>query len=222
MKKIFLIIITIFIFLLGFELSCIAKTPSPKNETQMIESLKEKIATKVAQLQKKELLFGTLEKKEKQSLSVIFEKEKFKVELDEILTKFYQIKNNSKKEISLEDLKIGDYLIITGPKIDNNFVANNIYVDTPYLIVSGKIIEVNKNDYSFRLLTSEKEEYIVDVETYTNQKIIDIKNFQTIAGGFSKIKEGDFAHVVAIFTNKEKRISALRILLLPQEYFLLP
>lgn len=203
-----------------------ASSPSADIGDETIKLLKEKIATKVAQLgeKNKQVVTGIIDKKEADIVEIKSEEKTFKVATDDLLTNIYSINNNSLGKITREDLKKDDFIIVVGPLIGNSINATNIYRDQPYIVGSGEIVEVNKKDYSLKVITQEKDEYLLDIETTTKQSILDIKTFNIEGSGFSKIKQGDTIHFVFKKPKEEKftRASALRTLIIPQEYFIKP
>lgn len=224
--------IAITIITLAFVTSCsfvIAQTNSPVSSPsstiidENVKALKDKIATKVAELQKqnKKVVAGLILKKEKDSMELKSEENIYKVAVDDTLTKIYSIVNNSQKEMKFEDLVKNDFVIVAGASVENSVNANYIYKDQLYIVGSGKITEVNKNDYSIKMITTEKDEYILDFESTTKQLILDIKTLNIDSAGFSKIREGDIIHFVFKKPVEEKltRAFALRTLIIPQEYF---
>lgn len=193
-----------------------------------IEEFKEKIASKVAQLNKEKFnkaISGLIKEIKKDSFILMrVGEEKFTVMIDEVITKIYQIKGNQVSEYKFSDLTINDFVIISGIMDGLTINANSIYKEEQFLVLKGKIIEVNKQEYALKILTDEKKNYILDIETYTNQNMLNIKTLEIEKIGFSKIKEGDTIHFV-IKKDKEgklNRFSARKILIIPQEYFLIP
>lgn len=198
-------------------------SPSEAISEETIKSLKDKIATKVAELRQKnkKIVSGVISKKEGNNIELKSEEKIYKVVTDELLTIYYLITNNSQREIKAQDLTKGDFIIAVGPLVEDSINANYIYKDQPYLVALGKVLEVNKENYYLKVETTGKDEYIVDIEVSTKQQILDIKTLTPVPSGFSKIKEGDFIHFSAKKpeTEKSSRISASRILIVPQEYF---
>lgn len=195
-------------------------TPDKKN----IEKLKEKIATKVAELREKnnKAISGFVIDTGDQGIKIKDEKEtEYEIKSDEILTKYYQISGTQLKEIKLSEIKKGFFVIATGVVNDNVINANIVYVDEMFLVKSGKITEVNKENYSLKVVTADKDVYILDIETTTKQQMINIKTLEFERTGFSKIKEGDTVHFVVKKTGEEKNntYKAVKILIIPQEYF---
>jgi hypothetical protein len=199
-------------------------SPSSTIINEEVKVLKDKIATKVAELQKqnKRVITGLIIKKYNNFIELKSESQTYKVTIDDILTKIYSVIDNTQKEIKFENLTNGDFVIVSGPLIENSINANYICKDQQYITASGKITEINKNDYSFKIINPEKDEFTLDIESYTKQQIMDIKTLKITPAGFSKIKEGDTIHFVAKKPSVEKfsRLSGIRTLIIPQEYFI--
>jgi hypothetical protein len=220
------ILLFLFLCLLIFTNNTLAQTATiSASQKKQIDEFKEKIATKVAQLQKKtnnKAIAGFVEEISGNKLRIkTADNDSFEINVDSLITKYYQIKGSQMLEINFSELKKNQYIIASG-LIDNNKVtANFIYLDEPFLVMSGKVTEVNKTEYYLKVLTNEKEVYLLDIETTTRQLILNIKTINLEKTGFSKIKEGDTIYFV-IKNSKEKkeRYSAEKILIIPQEYFI--
>lgn len=204
-----------------------AQVSSPSSiDEKEINTLKEKIATKVAELREKnnKAVGGTVTAV---SIGVLRIKESdennYEIKIDDALTKTYQIVNNQKKEIKIQDIKKGDYIIVTGDLNEKTITANFIYVDELYIVNSGSVSEVNKEDYYIKVLTADKETFTLDIETFTKQQMLNIKTLKPENVGFSKVKEGDTLHFVVKKTGNERevnRFAAQKIFIIPQEYFI--
>ncbi len=227
MKK-FTVLFFLLIILISFNTAVIAQgtsSASAVNETE-IQDFKDKIASKVAELQKKDQtsVAGYVVKNDKTQITIKSEDKKtYQIKIDNILTKVYQISGATKKEIQIEDLVKDDYLIVTGPISDTTVTANEIYVDEKYLAKVGRVTEVDKTNFNLKVMTPEKEEYSLDIESGTVQSILNIKTLIVEKSGFSKIKEGDMIHFVVKktqFEQKNNQFSAKKILTIPQEFFI--
>lgn len=200
--------------------------PTSSQEEKEIDKLKEKIATKVAELKKQnqQVFTGYITKITDIGFKIKTNDDKeYEIKIDSLLSKLYQIVGTTKEEIKQKDLKTDLYVIITGPLIDKTVNANYIYADEEYFVGVGKITQINKDDLSFQIITTEKETYTLDVEGTTKQQMLNIKTQEIEKSGFSKLKEGDSLHFVFKKTAKDKdksRFSAQRLFLLPQEYFI--
>jgi hypothetical protein len=229
-KKIFLpffALIVFFLFLFNLLIFASDKTgsDSAKKETQKeVEILKEKIASKVAELRRQnfQAFSGKMVEIKKGEIEIKdYNDEKRKVFTDDLLTKYYLIKDNQKKEINFSDLKKDDYIIVSGILTDKGIGANMIFVDEKYLVDFGKIVEKDKNEYWLKVVTLTNETISLDIEAFTKQWLLNIKSLELERTGFSKIKEGDMIHFVAKDKkNENNRLSAQKIVVIPQEYFL--
>lgn len=203
-------------------------SPTLRSERDEIKIFKEKIASKVAEIAKKdldEIISGFVESvnDKKIFLQIEKEREKYQLKIDDLLTKFYKISNSKINEINRSDIKKNDYLIGIGLKTDNLVLdTKEIYLDEKYLIKLGQIVEVDKDKYQLKIISLDKENFLLDIETDTKQLILTPKtlNFEKI--GFSKIKEGDTIHFVVKknqLKNENNQFSAIKIIIIPQEIF---
>lgn len=221
-----LIVISIFVFLSRF-VNVFGQTNASLSATEekQIQQLKEKIATKVAELREKnnKAISGSVSEIVSNTIKLKTDDDgEYLVKLDETLTKYYQIIGGQKKEIRGADIKKDSYVVVSGIINDKKIDANFIYIDQPYMVASGKIIEVNKSEFYLKVVTNDKDTLFLDIEDYTKRQIINIKTLSIEQTGFSKIKEGDAIHFVVKKTGNEKdnRYSAQKILIVPQEYFM--
>jgi len=219
MKKILLVLLIVSFIFCGKVLAQTA-TISPSDEKD-IKAFKDKIANVIKKNDK--ALSGLVTSNDGNTIKLksgdgtIYE-----IKLDSQLTKYFKISGASKKEIKVNDISKDDYIIITGVITDKSMTANSIFVDESYIVGSGKVTEVDKDNYSIKVINSAKEIYTLDVETYTKQFILNIKTLEIEKMGFSKIKEGDYAHFVVKkgLDVKDNKYSAEKILIIPQEYFM--
>jgi len=87
----------------------------------------------------------------------------------------------------------------------------------------GRVTEIDSVNYTLKLMTPEKENYNLDIESSTKQSILNIKTLDVEKSGFSKIKEGDMIHFVVkktAYEQKDNSYSAIKILTIPQEFFI--
>ncbi len=199
--------------------------PTESAEEEQIQTLKEKIATKVAELRKENLraISGRVTANEGNTIKITTEDNtQYTIKTDESLTHFFKIEGAGKTEIKQDTIKSGMYIIVDGVLSENTIEANSVYVDVLYLVRVGTIIEVNAADFTIRVVGTDKETYTLDIQTDTRQQLL---NTTTLLGeriGFSKIKENDIIHFVVEKTGTEKepnRYNAVKILVIPQEYF---
>lgn len=229
MKKVFLIVFFVLFFLttivFGQKEEKQGSTSAYKNVTEDVLNLKEKVASKVAELKKKDdqAYVGYLkEKKDDQLIIISQNKDRWQIKLDDVTTKYFKITGYSQKEIKREDLNIDDYLIVSGVLINNEVLANYVYLDQPYIVGQGRIIEVDKENYNLKIISSDKTVYNLSIETFTKQYLMNIKSLELEKIGFSKIINGDYLHFSAKIKGDEKEntFSPEKIIIIPQEYFL--
>lgn len=222
-------IVLFFVIVVAKSVASAESVATPSGTMQIdkqVQNLKDKIASKVEELRKKDqkALAGVIKSIEKDNTIKIVANDgrDLIVKYDNSLTKIFLVAGTTKKETQFSDLQMGDYIIVTGPIMDITISANYIYKDDQFVVQVGKVTEVNKTDYFIKVISSEKDTYTLDIETYTKLFLMDIKTLEMSKSGTSKIKEGDTVHFVVIRTEKEKELnrhSAERILVIPQEYF---
>ena len=147
----------------------------------------------------------------------------YSIKIDDTLTYLYNIVGSTKKEIKQNDIKEGDYVIVTGQMINDVVEANELYIDEQFIVKTGRVSELSKTDFYLKVITYDKDEYTLDIQNSTHQFMLNVKTKEIERIGFSKIKEGDSVHFVVSKTNsggsKEKnRYDAVRILVIPQEF----
>lgn len=191
-----------------------------------IQLLKDKIANTVSQIRKQnnKAISGFVINVDENGmkLSNNGSGEVSQVKFDNTLTKVFKVLGTTKKEIKINDIAKNDYTIVSGVVVDNIITANVVLIDENFLVDSGKITEINKDTYSIKVLTSDKNTYSLDIETSTKQYMVNIKTLLREAIGFNKLKEGDTVHFVVkkTFSDKNNNYSAVKILVIPQEYFI--
>jgi len=191
-----------------------------------VQVLKDKVAEKVEELkeQNKKAVSGIVQDVKEGVITILnAENTKVEVDIDETLTAFYDIVGTKINDSSSEDIVKGNYIFVTGPEIGETVTANEVYKDTQYIIMSGKITEVNQDDFMVKIVTIDKSDYELDVEKSTKLALLDIKTFETDKIGFSKLKEGDSVHAVVKGDPENPditRFNAIKLLIIPNEYFL--
>lgn len=226
------IALTIFILLIPFILlmplillPTLAQTPteSPaelsQSEKEKIDDLKERVATRVAQLRSQttyKALIGEVKSADKESLTL-----KTKLGEKKILTteetKIFKITGSRKSAINLANVKAGDRAAVVGSTDpEGTFVAKLIFTKAGSLNTSGVIEKIDRDNAIITVKNSQKgTTYLVDIETTTK-----IRAWKKDGGfeklGFSKVNVGDRVHIHGLpQVDEENRISAIRILVLP-------
>jgi len=230
MKKIILLLAISFI-LAGnkMQIFAVSSTPTPSpipspqptsasatviEKLKKIEVLKEKIATKVAELRENEkgAIFGAVKKIDKSNITIENTRGDQVVAYSED-TVVYSFKSGSRQEIKVSTLKEKDPVTIFGyyDQSKTNFSAKYIYLEDLPLHIRGKVSDIDKSN--FTITVKEKEgNVVVDVETSTKTSLYDRNKKAFIAAGFSKIKVGDTVHIIAIANPKmQDRVSAKKL-----------
>lgn len=193
-------------------------TPSatPDVKQKQIDDLKERLATKVAELKatQRRAIAGSVKSKSISTIMVETQTRDAKIELTDDIKVIQYLKGNRTK-LTLDDLEKGDNVVVFG-EYDTTLDlmrAKVIFIQSPSpLYVSGSVTEVNKNDFSLTLSTFAGRGVIVDIEKST-KTILWSRSAGLTKGGFSKINVGDTVHIVGTpLPKKENRVSAGRIL----------
>jgi hypothetical protein len=202
-------------------------TTTPSAEDKQIETIKKNIANTVQEIQKKghKAAAGYITSIKDTQVVIKDSLDKTtNVKLDPQLTQVFQISGSTKKDIKQSDLAKNMYIIVSGPLLDNTINANVVYVDEEYFVKSGKIVEVNTTDDSLKISTTERDTVTVDIDSRLKVQIMDSKTLElSTITSFTKIKEGDTVHFIYAKTGKEttpNRFDALKVVVIPQEYFI--
>lgn len=196
-------------------------TPTPINlldKLEKIKLLKEKVATKVAQLRmsEKSAIFGTVTEVEDEVILLSSPKEKeISVTINEDTAYFTVDANGKRDNTTLSKIKETNTLTVFGylDKPQKTMEAKYIYVtQVPHIHLIGKIADIDRKNFTITLKTIAQEEWIIDIETYSKTQDY-TKEKKIEKGGFSKLILNDVIHVTASLNTKEKnRASALRII----------
>lgn len=194
-----------------------APTPNEVIEKlKQIEALKEKIATKVAQIREKDktATAGGIKKIEEASLLLTTLKGT-DVHVSYSDDTIFSMRTGSEnKEISAKTLKENDFIAVFGYRDNATISSKYIYVQTPLSRVIGKIADIDKTN--FTLTVKDKEgSRVIDIESSTKMTLI-TPDKKKQKGGFSKFKIGDIIHVVGKRDKKEgEKINASFVITLP-------
>ena len=190
-----------------------------------VDKLKDKIAEQVEELNvNNKAIAGIIQDIVGDSIFIINnDGQRVEASVDETLTSYYEVSGTQLKELKAEDFEIDEYVFVTGPEIGETITANAVYKDTPYRVFSGKIVEVNEDDFTVRIAAIDKSTYVLDVETGTDVLLMDIDTLETTKIGFSKLKEGDAVHAVIELdpaAPEKTQYPAEKLLIIPNEYFI--
>jgi len=190
-------------------------TPTVSDQMKQIESLKDRLATKVAELNQSQrtAIYGTVKAVSSTTVTVSTATKDIKIELSDTLKVFQMIKAK-RTALTTDDIAKNDVVTVFGNYDTTLDLLKGaiVFIQTPDSVrISGKITATNKTDYTITIETPEKKEYTIDFETFT--KTLAFNGSALEKGGFSKLIVGDTIHVVGTAVpKKENRISATRIL----------
>jgi len=197
-----------------------AQKITPSKEQRDIDILKDKIATKVAELRKKSktVLSGVITKISNSEIELEKSGDSLtKISLDESVTTFYKASLDQVEEVETKNVTAKDYIVAFGENIDGEFQATAVYQDTSYLVLRGTVTDINKTDFTIEAITFDKERYTLDIEKNTIQNIVNTKSLKIEKGGFSKVVVGDTLHFVIEKTSESRKTyPAHRLLIIPQ------
>ena len=183
---------------------------------KQIDDIKERLATKVAQLRQSEkrAMYGTVKSTSLSSITVETAAKDVKIELTDTIAVAQMIKGIRTK-LTTEDLSKGDVVTVFGDYDTTLDILNAkaIYIQSPppYL-VHGTVTDVNKKEFTVTISTVLGQPYIVDIEKFT-KTLIWTREKGIAKTGFSGITIGDSVHITSTAQpSKDNRISALRIL----------
>ncbi len=230
MNKNNLLIFTIISSIIGaaFISPTLAASPTPnptstpaseeltENLSSQINDLKEKIASRVAQLDlvEKRGILGTVTDVKGMQISITDAQGKeHLVEVDEI-TKF---SSSSQSNFGMSDIEKNDKLSIIGlyNKDSERILARFVKTTTIPLFISGGISSIDDKNFVVTVTTPDEKEYKVDIENVTKTLSFTKDNLDTPKKvGFSTLERGVRVSVVGYPDTKEKnRITATRLLL---------
>ena len=213
-----LIVLVISIFLLSANpVSAQSKVPSSESIekiNQKVDELKDKVASRVAQLKlvEKKGIIGTVEEISDTQITLNDLKGNSRIiEVDEI-TKF----EGDTASYGISDIKKSDKISALGlyNKESEKLLARFITAVEVPLFLHGVISAKAAKNFTIPLSTEDEETYTVDIENITKSFIFDDGDLES--AGFTKISVMENAVVVGFADPKEKnRITANRIITFP-------
>ena len=223
MKKIFLILITSFLVLPQgsfAQTKTPTKTAIPSNDeikkiNEKVDQLKDKVASRVAQLKlvEKRGTLGIVESVSDTQITINDLNDKIRIiEVDEF-TKFSSGSNNS---YGISDIKKGAKISALGlyNKESEKLLARFVNEVSIPLFLEGVISRKDENGFTITLSTEDGTNYKVDIERITKTFAYSDGELQT--SGFKKIKTLENALVLGFPDPKEKdRLTASRIITFP-------
>lgn len=219
MKKILILFISIILLTISSNQLALGQnktaTPTSTISQLQIDELKNKIASKVAELklvEKRGVLGTVTDISDTQITLTDYEKNLKIIDVDE-LTKFY----SDDDSFGISDIKKGHTIGVLGlyNKDSRRILAREINdVEAPQKIILGIITNIDKDNYELSILDKTNAKTVVIIEDTT--KTFAFTNDELSKSGFSKIKENETA-VIAGIKDKENpsKLLGTRIILLP-------
>ncbi len=225
-KTLLLAVMTIVLILssiaLAQEDTTVSPTPSTSINAEKIQDLKDKLATKVAELRENQTrgFLGEIASKNSTSFTLVTAEEKeVKVRYSED-TFVYDLTGSKKTEKKLTDLTNLQSAAVIGlyDATENILSAKSIYLQNMYLYFTGEVVVVDKDNATLTIKQPSGSNKVIDYEKTT--KADEFVEEKLVKSGLSRINAGDRLHIWGkISDNDNQKISAVRILRLPAELF---
>lgn len=194
-------------------------TPTNATKLKQLEDLKERLATKVAELRQTErrAAFGAIKTITISTFTIEMPTKDIKIELTDDI-KVVQYVKGKRTKLAVSDLAVGDLVVVFGDfdttldllKGKVIFIQNP--VDSDLINLSATITDVDEGNFTLTVNSHAGPNYTIDIEKTTKTQLW-TKERGIAKGGFSKLLVDDTVHIVGTPVHKkENRISALRIL----------
>lgn len=215
MKQFSLLILLSFLSLLPVANVAAAPEATPTANVKQIEDLKERLATKVAELRQsqRKAIAGTVKAISVSTATIETKTKDVKIELTDDIVIVQYLKGKRTK-LTLDDLAKDDRVVVFGAYDATLDIlkAKVVFIQAaPAQRATGTVTAVDAKEFTLTLTSPEGKTVIVDVEKTTKITLWDGQKMAK--AGFSKIAAGDTLHVVGTAVpKKEDRVSAARIL----------
>lgn len=194
-------------------------SPTPEKGSAMdkIRILKDKVATKVAELRQTEKkgITGLVDQISDTEMTLQAGNDKVTVNFTED-TPLFSI-TGKKEEGDFKDIDKGTVILALGyyDKDQKILDGRTIYIiNQKPMFLLGKIADIDRENYTVTVKGKDGKDSIVDIETYSRTFAIGDKN-STVKSGFSKLSIGDLIQMIGTPNAKEdNRYSANRILVI--------
>ncbi len=196
------------------------QTPTPASQNlDKIKILKEKVATKVAEIRntEKKGRLGTIDSLTKETLSLNTFAGSSSISLSEDTTVYEIHANGDRVDSTASNLEKGDTVAVLGYEdpASSTIDAKYIYIlTTPVQFYTGTITEIDRKNFTTSIKTDKNTSVLIDIEPYTKTAAYNKAEGET-KSGFSKLEVGFTIQVIGTSPKKEENhISAQRILVL--------
>lgn len=191
-------------------------TPSATKKMAPIDDLKERLATKVAELRQsqKKAIFGTVKAVTISTITLETKTSDVKIEITDDI-KVFQTLKDKRTELSTDDIEKGDFIVVFGDYDTSLDLMKSkvIVIQNPASEkLHGIVTAIDAKEYTISVETTQKQTYVIDIEKYTTVASYSTSG-GTIKSGFSKIALGETVFISGKLHAKiEHRLSAERIL----------
>lgn len=194
------------------------ETEKEQKLIDQINNLKEKVASKVAELrlvEKRGVIVATDQVTgNKITATDMSGKTRF-IDVDE-LTKFSS--PSAKESFGISDITKGTRMSVIGlyNKQSKRILARFVDVITTPMFLNGTVTNVDKANFTVTIVSEDNQSTVVDIENVTKTSSYTEED-DIVRAGFTKITAGDRAHVVGYAdANQKNRVTATRVLLLSE------
>lgn len=219
MKKHFLTILFLILVTFFIKESVVAASPTPTNATiqQQVNDLKNKIASRVAELNlvEKRGIVGTVKDSSGTQITLtdLNNNTRF-VDVDE-LTNF---SSSTSKSFGISDIKKGAFIGVLGlyNKQSRRILAREVSeISSPPKIIFGGIQTIDREKFEITVVKENGQKEVFEVEDIT--KTFSLSSDSLERSGFSKIKETQTAIIIGFPDKQEpEKTLATRIIILPK------
>lgn len=204
-------------WLIGLFSVAFAGDATPSATNKKIEDLKDRLATKVAELRQtsRRAIAGSVKSTSITSFVVETNTKDVKIELTDDI-KVIQYLKSKRTTITTEDVAKGDTVAVFG-EYDATLdllKAAVVFIQTAIPErVNGTVTTRDEKAFTITITTPQNQTYTIDIEKSTKALAWDLEKKEMVKSGFSKIATGSTIHVVgSAVPKKEQRLSAVRIL----------
>lgn len=196
----------------------LAATPATSStDSAVIDELKQRLATKVAELRSvvKRAMYGTVKSVSVASATVETSTKDIKIELGDTVS-VAQMIGGKRTTLTTDQVSVGDPITVFGTYDEtlDLLKAQFIFIESSIVTqhVSGTVTDVDQKNFTATIETQEGRSIIVDIEKVTKTSSWNPTD-GIVKSGFTKVVIGDTLHVTGTAEpKKDGRISALRIL----------
>ena len=189
-----------------------------------VKALKEKLATKVAELRENQTrgFFGEIAALSKTSFTLASQDQEVKVRYNEDVTVYKLDATNKKIEAQVKDLKNTQGVSVLGvfEPDSKQQSAKIIFLQTLPKFYFGEVVGTDKTKGTIQIKTGQKGEITIDYEKTTLTNEYSKTESKLKKSGLSRIASGDRIQVWAVVSEDDaQKIKAMRILRLPKDLF---